>query len=133
MEISIINPENMVKPRGYSHAVSVSGAHKTIYIGGQDAIDEAGRLVGPNDLMEQTRQALANIEKVLEKAGAKLGDVIKLGIHIKQGRNPLEGFQAFQAKWGDNPRFPAITVLFVAELGRPDWLVEIDAVAVVPE
>ena len=43
MEIKHINPENMAKPRGYSHAISVTGNHRTIYIGGQNAIDENGK------------------------------------------------------------------------------------------
>ncbi len=56
-----------------------------------------------------------------------------LNIHILQGQNPQEGFQAFQEKFGDMQVLPAITVLFVAGLGNPDWLVEIDAIAVLPD
>ena len=75
MEIKHINPENMAKPRGYSHAISVAGNHRTIYIGGQNAIDEEGNLIGKNSLREQTSQVLINIEKILEKAGAKLENI----------------------------------------------------------
>jgi enamine deaminase RidA (YjgF/YER057c/UK114 family) len=45
----------------------------------------------------------------------------------------LVGFQAFQEKWGSSSHAPTITVLFVAGLGQPDWLVEIDAIAAIPE
>ncbi len=133
MNISYINPENMSKPRGYSHAIAVSGNHKTIYIGGQNALDENGNLVGKGSIKEQTGQVLENIEKILDKAGAKLENVVKFNIHILQGQNPQEGFSVFQQKWGANPNLPAITVLFVAGLGNPDWLLEIDAVAEVSE
>lgn len=88
MEIKYINPNNMAKPRGYSQAISVAGNYKTIYIGGQNAIDENGTLIGKNNIKEQTEQALTNIEKILETTGSKLENVIKLNIHILQGQNP---------------------------------------------
>lgn len=133
MEIKYINPGNMAKPRGYSHAISVFGNYKTIYIGGQNAIDENGSLVGKNSLKKQTEQVLRNIEKILKSSGGNIENVIKFNIHILQGQNPQEGFQAFQEIWDTKEKFPTITVLFVAGLGNPDWLVEIDAIAVTPE
>ncbi|MGD6852890.1 MAG: RidA family protein [Candidatus Bathyarchaeia archaeon] len=132
MDLNYINPQNLATPRGYSHAVSVSGNHKTIYIGGQNAIDEKRNLVGKNNLKEQTTQALENIEKILNEENAKLENIVKFNIYLVQGQKPQEGFEAFQQKWRGN-KFPAITVVFVAALGNPDWLVEIDAIAVVPE
>ncbi len=129
MDIKYINPEDMAKPRGYSHAISVSGERRTIYIGGQNAIDESGKLVGKGSLGQQTDQVLANLEKILRSAGAKLENIVKFDIHILQGQDPLEGFRSCQKKWGDKANFPVITVLFVAGLGNPDWLVEIDAIA----
>jgi len=132
-KIDYINPENMVKPRGYSHAISVTGNHQTIYLGGQNAVDENGALVGKDSLKIQTEQVLTNIEKILEESGAEFENVVKFNIYLVPGQNPQEGFQAFQEKWGDNPNSPIITVLFVAGLGNPDWLVEIDAMAVISE
>ena len=123
----------MFKPRGYSHAVSISGNHQTIYIGGQNAIDENGNLVGKDSLAKQTEQILTNIEKILIVSGAKLENLVRLNIHLLQGQNPQDGFQAFASKWGNNSNPPSITVVFVAGLGNPDWLVEIDGVAVVME
>ncbi|MDN7025111.1 RidA family protein [Methanoculleus sp. FWC-SCC1] len=130
--LEYINPAGMTAPRGYSHAVSVSGDHTTVYIGGQNAVDENGLLVGNGNLGEQTGQVLDNIEKIVNSAGARIGNVIKLTIYVRQGQNPQEGFQAFQKKWPADTGYPAITVLFVAGLAHPDWLVEIDAVAVIP-
>ncbi len=132
MEIRYINPKNMAKPRGYSHAISISGNYKTIYIGGQNAIDENGTLIGKNNLKQQTEQVLTNINKILQDSDAKFENIIKFNIHILQGQNPQEGFQTFQERWKDNQNFPIVTVLFVAGLGSPDWLVEIDAIAVIP-
>lgn len=133
LEINYINPENMIIPKGYSHAIAVKGNDKTVYIGGQNAINGNGELIGKNDLKKQTEQVLTNIEKILAKTGAKLENIVKFNIYIRQGENPQEGFQAFQEKWGMSRNFPTITVLFVAGLGDPDWLLEIDAIAVLPE
>jgi enamine deaminase RidA (YjgF/YER057c/UK114 family) len=129
--IEYINPEGLVKPRGYSHAVAVKGNTTTIYLGGQNAIDRNGAVIGRGDLKAQTEQALTNIMTVLAAAGAGPASVVKFTIYLVQGQDPREGFTAFQKMWGDNPCFPAVTVLFVAGLGHPDWLVEIDAVAVI--
>jgi enamine deaminase RidA (YjgF/YER057c/UK114 family) len=128
MKISAVNPSDMAKPRGYSHAIAVSGDRKTIYIGGQNAVDESGHTVGI-DLTEQTRQVLRNIEKILDASGAKPENLVKLVIQILYGQDPREGFQAFREKWGGLEIPPTITVIFVAGLGHPEWLVEIDAVA----
>jgi enamine deaminase RidA (YjgF/YER057c/UK114 family) len=132
MDLYYINPQIMATPRGYSHAISVSGNHKTIYIGGQNAIDKQGQIIGKDNLKMQTEQVLKNIETILKEVNAKLENVIKFNIYLVQGQKPQEGFEAFQQKWSSK-NFPAITVLFVVGLGNPDWLVEIDAVAVVPE
>lgn len=132
-KINYINPENMTRPRGYSHAIAVTGNHRTIYIGGQNAFDEKGTLIGKNSLKKQTEQVLTNIGKILEKSDAKLENVVKFNIYIVQGQDPQDGFQVFQKKWEKNQNFPTITVIFVAGLGNPDWLVEIDAIAIIPE
>lgn len=132
MTIEYINPENMALPRGYSHAISVSGNHKTIYIGGQNAVNQKGELVGKGNFKEQTEQVLSNIEKILEKAGGKLENAIKFNIYLVQGQNPQVGFQVFQQKW-KSKNLPAITALYVIGLGNPEWLLEIDAIAVIPQ
>jgi enamine deaminase RidA (YjgF/YER057c/UK114 family) len=120
--IEYINPEGLVKPRGYSHAVAVKGNFTTIYIGGQNSVDRNGAVIGRGDLNAQTGQALSNIVTVLVAAGAGLDQVVKFTICLVHSRNC----------GGDNPRLPVVTVLFVAGLGHPDWLVEIDAIAVIP-
>jgi enamine deaminase RidA (YjgF/YER057c/UK114 family) len=132
MAIEPINPETLAAPRGYSQAISVSGNHKTIYIGGQNAVNQKGELVGKGNLKEQTEQVLSNIEKILQKAGGNLENTIKFNIYLLQGQNPATGFQVFQQKWKRQTP-PVITVLFVAGLGNPEWLLEIDAIAVIPE
>lgn len=132
-KINYINPENMASPRGYSHAISVTGSHQTIYIGGQNAVDKKGNIIGKDNLKKQTEQVLNNIENILKESDGNLENVIKFNIYLVQGQNPQDGFEVFQEKWENNPNYPAITVLFVAGLGNTDWLVEIDAIAIIPE
>lgn len=131
--VEYINPEGMATPRGYSQAIAVRKNHTTIYVGGQNAVDKNGLVLGKGDLKSQVEQALSNVETVLGAAGATLWNVVKFNIYLVQGQNPQEGFMVFAKKWGNYPNFPAITVLFVSGLGNPDWLIEIDAVAVLPE
>lgn len=132
MKIEHLNPEALFKPRGFTQVITVSGPHKTIYIGGQDSVNEKGETVGKGNLRKQTEQVLSNIEKALEAAGAKLENIVKWNVYIVQGQNPQEGFEVFKEKWGNKPNPPTITVLFVSGLENPDWLVEIEAIAIAP-
>jgi enamine deaminase RidA (YjgF/YER057c/UK114 family) len=132
-EVKYINPDSLPKNPAFSNVVTVTGSVKTIYIGGQDAIDSSGAIVGKGDLKAQTEQILKNIQAALAAAGAQPEHVVKWNIYVVQGQSVQEGYAAFQSVWGNLPNPPVITVVFVASLGHPDFLAEIDAIAVVPE
>ena len=132
-EVKHINPEGLHKNPAFTNVVTVTGPVKTVYIGGQDAVDASGAIVGKGDLKAQTEQILKNIQAALEAAGAKPEHVIKWTIYVVRGQSVQDGFAAFQSVWGNPPNPPVITVAFVAGLGHPDFLAEIDAIAVVPE
>jgi enamine deaminase RidA (YjgF/YER057c/UK114 family) len=128
-----LNPDGLHKHRAFSQAVVASGNVKTVYVGGQNAVDESGNIVGKGDIKTQSERTLKNLQTALAAGGAKLEHVVKWNIHIVQGQSPLPGFEAFQGVWGNRPNPPSITVVFVAGLANPDFLVEIDAIAVVPQ
>ena len=107
-KINYINPENMASPRGYSHAISVTGSHQTIYIGGQNAVDKKGNIIGKDNLKKQTEQVLNNIENILKESDGNLENVIKFNIYLVQGQNPQDGFEVFQEKWENNPNYICI-------------------------
>lgn len=132
-EVKYINPEGLPKNPAFTNVVTVTGPVKTIYIGGQDAVDASGAIVGKGDLKAQTEQILKNIQAALAASGAQPEHVVKWNIYVLQGQSVQEGYAAFQSVWGNPPNPPAITVVFVAGLGHPDFLAEIDAIAVVPE
>ena len=125
-------PESLPRNPAFTNVVAVSGAVKTVYIGGQDAIDASGAIVGKGDIAAQTEQILANVQACLAAAGAGLEHIVKWNVLIVQGQPLLPGFEVFQRVWGARPNPPTITSAFVAGLAHPDFLAEIDAVAVVP-
>lgn len=127
--IQHINPEGLFRSPAFSQIVTTEGAGKTIYIGGQNAVNAAGELVGKGDLTAQTEQVMRNLITALASCGATLNDVVKLTIYILQGQNPALGYQAAAPFMSEVNAPPAITGLLVAGLARPDYLVEIDAVA----
>jgi enamine deaminase RidA (YjgF/YER057c/UK114 family) len=102
-------------------------------VGGQDAVDANGAVVGKGDISAQTEQVLKNIQTALAAGGAQPEYVIKWNLYIVQGQSLREGFAAFQRFWGLPSNPPAITAMFVSGLAHPDFLVEMDAIAVVPE
>lgn len=111
----------------------VSGAVRTIYVGGQDAVGADGEIVGKGDLTAQTTQVLTNIQTALAAAGAGLAHIISWSVFVVQGQPMQAGFEAFQWFWVDRSSPPPlITAVIVAGLVHPDCLVEMDAVAVVP-
>jgi enamine deaminase RidA (YjgF/YER057c/UK114 family) len=130
LAITHLNPEGMHTNPAFAQAVVVEGAARTIYVGGQNAVSPDGQIVGVGDLAAQTEQVFTNLETVLAAAGATLHDIVKWTIFIVQGQDILPGFAVFQRRWGDNPRTPAISSVFVAGLAHPDFLVEIEAIAV---
>lgn len=131
-QVQFINPDTLNKNPAFTNVVAVSGPVKTIYVGGQDAVDGSGKIVGKGDLAAQTEQVLRNIQAALEAAGAELHHVVKWNLFIVQGQDLRAGFQVFQRVWGSRPNPPTITFAFVSGLANPDFLLEMDAIAVVP-
>jgi enamine deaminase RidA (YjgF/YER057c/UK114 family) len=130
--VEFIQPEGLHANPGYSNVVPVTGPAKTIYIGGQNAVDETGNVVGKGDIAAQTEKILANVQKCLAAGGATLHDVIKFNIYVVQGQNIVPAYVVFQRLWGQHTNPPLVTMAFVAGLAHPDFLAEIEAVAVIP-
>jgi enamine deaminase RidA (YjgF/YER057c/UK114 family) len=131
--VQYLNPAGLHKNPAYTQAVVVSGNATTIYVGGQNAVDASGNIVGKGDLRAQTEKALRNIETALAAGGAELQHVVKWNVYILHGQSAQAGFEAFQKVWGQRPNPPVISGIFVPALAHPDFLVEIDAIAVVPQ
>jgi len=133
LKVKHSNPEGLFDSRVFSQVVTVSGNAKTIYIGGQNAINSEGQLIGRDNLELQTKQVLKNIQTALAAEDATFNDVIKLNIYMVNGCDPAVGLKAFMESIGELEKPPLITVLKVAGLANPLCLIEIDAIAVVEE
>ena len=129
MNVTHLNPAEMHSNPAFSQAVVVEGTARTIYVGGQNAVSADGQIVGAGDLAAQTEQVFANLRTVLASAGADLHDIIKWTMYVVEGQDLLPGLGVFQRVWGDAPP-PAISMIRVAGLANPDFLLEIEAIAV---
>jgi enamine deaminase RidA (YjgF/YER057c/UK114 family) len=133
MGVEYINPEGLNTNPAFTNVVVVSGNVKTVYVGGQDSIDDKQQIIGKGELKAQVEQVLKNLEIALAAGGAKLEHVIKWNLYVVEGQSLQEGFAAFQSFAGKQPKPPAISMVFVSGLAHPDFLVEMDAIAIVPE
>ena len=75
---------------------------------------------------------MPSVRTALAAADARPEHIIKWNVYLVQGQSLQAGFTAFQQFWGDQPNPPTITGIYVSGLAHPDFLVEMDAIAVVP-
>jgi enamine deaminase RidA (YjgF/YER057c/UK114 family) len=114
--------------RGFSHMVVVRGP--LIFISGQVAVDATGALVGQGDIVRQTEQVFRNLSAKLELAGASFQDVVKLTVYLTDDAG-LAGVRAVRDRFVNTKAPPASTTVIVKRLINPEYLIEIDAVALV--
>jgi enamine deaminase RidA (YjgF/YER057c/UK114 family) len=125
-----INPEGLNKPTGYTHVVVSSGT-RTIYISGQVALNANGEVVGKNDLKAQTEQVFENLKTALAAAGCTFDNVVKTTTFIVNYKpESIPMIREIRGKYLGNDHPPASTLLGVQALAREDFLIEIEAVAV---
>ncbi len=132
-QVQYLNPDALSKNPAFTNVIAITGPAKTIYIGGQDSLDASGQIVGKGDIQQQTEQVLNNLQIALKASGADLANIIKWNIYVIQGQPIQPAVEVFQRVWGRRPNPPAITMMFVSALANPEFLVEMDAIAVVPE
>jgi len=132
--VKLHNPPDLHKPLGYSHVAEVTGG-KLVYIAGQVGLDAAGNLVGKDDFAAQARKVFANLKAALAAAGATFHDVIKLNYYCTDSVDlsvHLPVVREIRDTYVNTSAPPASTFVVVRRLVRPEWLIEVEAVAVVP-
>lgn len=109
------------------HAVVANG---TVYLRGQVGTDFEGNLVGLGDPAAQADQAMANVAQLLAEAGSDLSHIVKTTIYITDPRYREPVYQTV-GRWLRGVH-PVSTGLVVSALAQPEWLIEIDVIAVIP-
>lgn len=132
MTIECINPDDLSTPESYSQVVVATGG-RLIFVAGQEPVDAEDRLVGKGDLAAQARQVFGNVARALAAVNARPSEVAKLAIFVAHYHpdqlTVIE--EARVAVFGDHK--PADTLVGVASLSNPDFLIEVDAFAVVSQ
>ena len=128
MSKEVINPASMSRPTGYSYAVKKSGT--PVFIAGQVATDAAGNVVGEGDAGAQAEQVMANLKTVVEACGGTMDDIVKINVYVTDlAYRPAVG--AARLKHFKEGGYPASTFVVVSSLATPQFLVEIEAVAMI--
>jgi enamine deaminase RidA (YjgF/YER057c/UK114 family) len=130
----IVDVPGVAPGTGYAHAVTVTG--QLAFIAGQVAMDVDGQLVGDGDMGTQAAQALSNLSAVMQTLGAGWADVVRLGWYVTDVTQlqEIRGVRddVLRPALGERPN-PSSTLVEVASLFRPGFLVEVDAVVALPD
>jgi enamine deaminase RidA (YjgF/YER057c/UK114 family) len=129
----IFNPDSIAKPTaGYSQVAEVTDGN-LVYIAGQVALDRAGNLVGKDDFRAQVQQVFENLKAAVEAAGGDFHQVIKLNYYCAESVDPalIPAVREIRDKYVNTANPPTSTFVVVKRLVRPEWMIEVDAVAVV--
>ncbi len=125
MKIERINPPGSTQPTAYTHLVRVGN---TLYISGQVASNEKGELIGKGDMQVQVKQVFENLKTVLASKGATFDNLVKITIFtvsIDEFRKAADIREKYTGG-----RAPASTLVEIDRLASPDYLVEIEGIAV---
>jgi 2-iminobutanoate/2-iminopropanoate deaminase len=129
MKKQILAPKNVFKPdTPYSLGITVD-AGKLLFIAGQTPCDPDGNTVGLNDATAQTTQVLENLKIVLAEGGASLDDITLLKIFMTRHEDIPKVVEVRRKYFPKD--YPAVTLCVISSLARKEWLIEIEAIAVV--
>ena len=130
--VRFVNSPDAHTPVGYSHAAEIGGGGKVVLISGQVALDKDGNLVGPGDMRAQAQQVFENLKAALASVGGDFSHVVKMTYFVTDASQfPVVREVRNQYLNTDNP--PASTGVAVRQLVREEWLIEVEATAVVPD
>jgi enamine deaminase RidA (YjgF/YER057c/UK114 family) len=128
---TIINPATLPRPRGFSHGILVSGG-QLLFLAGQTGSDAGGNIVAPGDLVAQYEQVLRNLKTVVEAAGGKMQDIVKINIFVRDRDDYLAHLKPLgkvhRSFFGDY--YPATALFEISRFFQDDALIEIEGMAV---
>ncbi len=130
MAKTTLNPDGLPVPRGSYSLVNIAQPGRMVFIAGQTASDHDGKVVGIGDAGAQTRFVLGKIQRAVEAAGGTMNDVVAMNVFSTDVRYHRAINETRREVLGSN--FPTSTMVQVVALARPELLLEINAIAVIP-
>ena len=128
-----LNPDSIARPGGFSHVVEARTPGRIIYISGQLGLGVDNEIVGPSgDFRAQAEQVFVNLKNALAAVGAGFEHVVKLNNYFIDIAH-LAIFREVRMRFLDAATPPASTAVVVSALARPEALLEVEAIAVMPQ
>ncbi len=128
MDITLLHPAGLVVSPAFSHVAIVPAGATTIYVGGQNGVDDTGAVISA-DIADQSVRAIENARLALAAAGASLSDVISWTVFIDQNADLGSAYGAIASALARDGAPPLVTAARVAGLGVPGALIEVSAIA----
>jgi enamine deaminase RidA (YjgF/YER057c/UK114 family) len=130
-EIELLTPEGLFASPAFSHVAVIPPGATTVHVGGQNAVDSSGGLVGGDDVAAQTRQVMANLTTALAAAGVGIAQLVSVSVLLVEGVDVDAAYAAAASSLGDAPNPPLVGAAMVRGLAVPGALVEVSALAAV--
>jgi 2-iminobutanoate/2-iminopropanoate deaminase len=125
------NPPGMTQPAAYSQVVEIDGPHRLVFVAGQTGVDAGGKAA--QGFRAQAVQAFTNIKTALASVGGSMDHVVRLTTYLTDIQQDADAYREVRASFLPNKSaLPASTLLQVVRLADPSYLIEVDAIAILP-
>jgi len=125
------NPPGITQPAAYSQVVEINGPHRLIFVAGQTGVDASGKAA--QGFRAQAVQAFTNIKTALASVGGSMDHVVRLTTYLTDIQQDADAYREVRASFLPNKSaLPASTLLQVVRLADPSYLIEVDAIAILP-
>ena len=125
------DPPGVIVPFGIFSNAAWQPPGRVLHIAGQVAWDEDGAIIGKGDIKAQTRQVVRNVKGIVESAGGTIDDIVTVKVYVVE-MSGLKDIHEVRKEYFSEP-YPASTLVQVAGLVDPELMIEMDAIAVIPE
>ena len=128
-KIEKIAAKSVYESPAYSQAIKVSGAQSVVFVSGQVAYDKKGGVAHAGNFKAQAREAFRSVVAQVKAAGGKPANIVKLNTYLTDVRYRADLIPIREAIFGK--QLPASTLVGVTALAHPDWMIEVEAIAVI--
>jgi enamine deaminase RidA (YjgF/YER057c/UK114 family) len=130
MNVERINPSSMRPPAEYYAHVTKAG--NMVFVAGQAAVDKDNKMVGVGDITAQAEEVFRQLQECLRAAGTDLNHIVKLNTYLTRPEDNRPVAAVRSKYFRESGLLPASTMVIVARLARPEMLIEVECIAVMP-